>query len=139
MSACAPVIWTPHEDEALRSLLLVSRLTNWDRIAARIPGKTSSQCKERCVLVYQLAALVSALPSPLIHRFSSPSLLPHLSHYGVAWRLASRACFTERVSLPCNSRSATMGVPFPFWLIEAAPSRVVSFVTLFDESPDRAP
>ncbi|KAL4136919.1 hypothetical protein PRIC2_000447 [Phytophthora ramorum] len=38
--------WSPHEDELLRRLVATEQ-KNWGDVAAKIPGRTSKQCRER--------------------------------------------------------------------------------------------
>jgi len=38
--------WSPHEDELLRRLVATEQ-KNWGEVAAKIPGRTSKQCRER--------------------------------------------------------------------------------------------
>ncbi|CCI46546.1 unnamed protein product [Albugo candida] len=38
--------WSPHEDDLLRRLV-ASEQKNWGEVAAKIPGRTSKQCRER--------------------------------------------------------------------------------------------
>ncbi|RLN32080.1 hypothetical protein BBJ28_00020212, partial [Nothophytophthora sp. Chile5] len=38
--------WSPHEDELLRRLVAADQ-KNWGDVAAKIPGRTSKQCRER--------------------------------------------------------------------------------------------
>jgi len=39
--------WKEEEDETLRVSFLMHRISNWDRVAEKIPGKTALQCKRR--------------------------------------------------------------------------------------------
>lgn len=141
MNSHPSAVWTPHEDEALRSLLLVSRLTNWDRIAARIPGKTSAQCKERC------AHPNLAAPSRGYRSRSPPRALP-LSLAGprpslslVSISLAIRARFTDTRFGCFNFRFAILA-PVLSKFGRAAISTLLQFCSCcsgFAELPPRVP
>ncbi|KAA8498941.1 Transcriptional activator Myb [Porphyridium purpureum] len=77
--------WTPEEDELLRTLVASLGPTDWPSLSAKMPGRSSKQCRERWLNHLQPSAHKSAWTA------EEDALIAQLhSQHGNKWRLIAQ-------------------------------------------------